>query len=483
MAARMPFYNRKRELAELDDFLKSRRSELVVIYGRRGVGKSALLAEALISKPHLYYQATTRAMNQQLEDMTSALRVFAPEAVVGAALASLDAWLEAITRIARSRSDPVIVVIDELPYVAEADPATPTVLQRWWDGLRRQRIANVKMFLLGSLVGWMEAQALAARGPLHNRRTGQLMIAPMDYHDSALFYDRYEAEQRVQAFAIWGGMPSYLEEVDPELPLWDNVRDRILRRGARLAEEPRWLAFSDLRTDAVYASLLRAIAHGERRPGKIARAIGRERADSIAFHLERLIEMGLVRRVAPVNLQGTTTPHRQSLYILADHYVAFWYRFVDPLLHLLALRRYDEAVHIIREDFDRYVSEGVFEDLCRQFLWQAMGARRLPEPLTFESVGAWWVARTDVQDEVDVVAMNGGRAVLVGECKWSRQPAGVRELDGLSAALRRAGDDLRPIDRPWRAVFSRAGFTKDLRELAGDPEERVLLYSPSDLYG
>src|SRR3970282_147807 len=112
----MPFHNQTHELAEIEEFLTSDRSELVVVYGRRGAGKSTLLAEALSSGPHLYYPATTRAMTQQLEDMTAALRAFAPEAVVVGALPSLDSWLDAITRVARSRPDPVIVVIDELPY-------------------------------------------------------------------------------------------------------------------------------------------------------------------------------------------------------------------------------------------------------------------------------------------------------------------------------------------------------------------------------
>jgi hypothetical protein len=167
---------------------------------------------------------------------------------------------------------------------------------------------------------------------------------------------------------------------------------------------------------------------------------------------------------------------------LADHHVAFWYRFVDRLGHLLGTRQYDEALGRIREDSDSYVSERAFEDVCRQFLWSALAAERLPPNLRFDAVGSWWVAREDVQDEIDVVAMDSSRAVLIGECKWSRQPVGRRELEGLSAALRRAADDLRLVDRPWRALFSRSGFTEALVALAGDPEERVLLFTPDDLY-
>lgn len=478
----MPFFNRERELAIIAEFIASRRPELIIVYGRRGVGKSALLAEALSQRPHLYYQATTRTLPQQLEDLTAALRAFAPDAVMPGVLPSLEAMLDALAQIARSKSgEPVIVVIDELPYLAQADPATATVLQRWWDDLRRRGVTNVKLFLLGSLVSWMEEQTLSERGPLHNRRTGQIKLEPLGYRDAALFYPRYSAHDRIAAYAIWGGMPSYLEEVDPESDLWNNIRDGILRPSARLAEEPTWLRFSDLRNDALYSSILRAIALGEHRPGKIARAVGKGRADDVAFQLERLCDLRLVQRVVPLH-EADQVRSRQALYVLADHYVAFWYRFVDRLRHLLGMRRYDEALSRIQEEFDHYVSERAFEDVCRQFLWQARAAERLPAHLRFDAVGSWWVAKEDVQDEVDIVAMEGGRAVLVGECKWSRQPMDRRDLDGLGAAMRKATADLRPIDRPWKALFSRSGFNAELRALAKDPEERLLLFTPDDLY-
>lgn len=478
----MPFFNRDRELADIAEFVGSPRPELVIVYGRRGVGKSALLAEALSKRPHLYYQATTRTLPQQLEDLTAALRAFAPEVVLPGVLPSLEAMLDALAQIARSRSgETVIVVIDELPYLAQADPAAPTVLQRWWDDLRRRGVRNLKMFLLGSLVSWMEEQTLSERGPLYNRRTGQVKLDPLGYRDAALFYPGWDAEDRIAAYAVWGGMPSYLEEVNPEDDLWKNVRDGILRPGARLAEEPTWLRFTDLRNDALYSSILRGIALGERRPGKIARAVGKGRADDVAFQLERLCDLRLVERVVPMH-EADQARSRQALYVLADHYVAFWYRFVDRLRHLLGMRRYDEALSRIQEDFDRYVSERAFEDVCRQFLWQASAAERLPAQLRFDAVGSWWVAKKDVQDEIDVVAMEGGHAVLIGECKWSRQPMDERELDGLGAAMRKASADLRPIDRPWRALFSRSGFTDELHALAKDPAERVLLFTLDDLY-
>ena len=130
-------------------------------------------------------------------------------------------------------------MIDELPYLAQVDPAAATVLQRWCGDLRRRSVMNLKVFWLESLVSLMEEQTLSERGPLHNRRTGQIKLDPLGYRDAALFYSRYGGQDRVGAYAIWGGMPSYLEEVDPKRDVWDNVRDRILRPARRAFRQIR----------------------------------------------------------------------------------------------------------------------------------------------------------------------------------------------------------------------------------------------------
>ncbi len=478
----MTFHNRVHELEDVRRFVRSARPEMVIIYGRRGVGKTMLLAEALQSAPHLFYQASTRTLPQQLEDMTAALRAYAPEMAMGGPFTSLDAFLDAIALLARRASpQPTVVVFDELPYLALSEPALPSVMQRWWDQLRRQDPPNLKLFLCGSLVSWMEEQTLAVTGPLHNRRTGQMKLDPLGYADAALFYPSYAPTERIAAYAIWGGLPSYLAELDPDRDLWSNVKDGVLIHTSRLADEPVWLRFADLRSDPVYESILRAIATGSRRPGKIASAVGKPRADDIMYHLRRLCDLGIVERIVPIHERHMPRTKNAS-YRLVDHYVAFWYRFVDRSRHLLAMRLYDQAVGLIQQQIDEYIASDVFEDLCRQHLWRALAERRLPEDLIFEDVGAWWRGHNGESDELDIVAMDRGHAVLVGECKWSTQPMDMRDLQGLRSALMKASQDLQPIDHPWRALFSKSGFSDDLLALARVPDERLLLFTPNDLY-
>lgn len=479
----MPFHNRSYELDDIRQAIASRRSELVVLYGRRGVGKSALIAEALRGQHHFFYQATTRTLPQQLEDLSSTFHAFAPDLVLPGSFSSFDSVLAALSQVARTRpKEAVVAVIDELPYLAQADPAVPSVMQRWWDEIRRDGLANLKLFLLGSMVSWMEEHTLSEHAPLHNRRTGQMRLEPLGYREAALFYPDYTPEERVAAFAVWGGMPSYLDEIDPSRSLWENVTNGMLRPSARLADEPSWLRFADLRSDLIYSSVLRAISVGKRRPSEIASAIGKQSAAEVIYHLDRLCDLGLVQRLVPIQQEGERRS-RQSLYVLADNYVAFWYRYVDRLRHLLVVRRQTEALRQIQEDFHDYVSGFAFEDVCRQFI-RMMDGRAISPKLSWDRVGSWWTGRNggDGQDEMDVVATSEGRAVLVGECKWSVRPMDLRQLGGLRAALARAASDLRPIDRPWRALFSRSGFTDELLALAEDPEERVLLFTLAELY-
>jgi hypothetical protein len=119
----------------------------------------------------------------------------------------------------------------------------------------------------------VEPREHARDGSLQNRRTGQVEVRPLSYRHAALFDPRLPTEDRVRAYGVWGGLPGYLRDVDPAMGLWDNIAHTLLRPDARLAIEPDWLRFTDLRADRLYTSLVRAIATGAHAPRDIARAV------------------------------------------------------------------------------------------------------------------------------------------------------------------------------------------------------------------
>ncbi len=474
------FYNRSSELATIRNALRSDRAELVVLYGRRGVGKSELLVRAIPPRS-FYYQATAQLMQQQLGDLTQELnRVAGGRAIIGQ-LDSFPAVLAAVTDLAhRDRDAPFVFVIDEFPYLAQADPGVETTLQKWWD-TSHQSTPNLKVFLAGSHVSWMHEHTLDEHGPLQNRRTRQIEVAPLDYMHAADFYPHFSAVDKVRAYAIWGGLPRHLRDLDPFLDLWENVRHTLLDPDGRLFVEPDWLRFTDLRADRVYTSLVRVIAMGRRSPGDIAKAVGRNSATDISAQLARLVDIGVVVRVNALTSRSDARPATQ--YYISDPFLAFWYRFIDSYRNMIRRGQADAALSRIQQEIDLFISQYVFEGVCREWLWFAVGRAQLLIHQDIAEIGSWWGGAKDGQDEIDVVALSIQReAVVVGECKWTNAPMDMRDLGGLRHGLAVAQKDLNPILNPWRLCFSRGGFHPDLVAEATLAENRIILVDPAQLY-
>ena len=477
------FYNRDRERRSLTEALRSPRSELFILYGRRGVGKSALLRAVLDAQgfPFLYYRGVRRTLPLQLAALTDAFRAAFPGVFLPQPFSSTSVFLEALVyeadaRAARGDKEPVCVVIDELPYLADVDPGLLTVLQHFWDDTKRR--PNLKLFLCGSYLSFMERQVLDESAPLYNRRTGAMKLEPLDYAEAALFFPSYTPQEKMTAYAVLGGMPSYLEQFDPTLSVEDNAKATILRPNTYLAQEPDWLLLEDLRRDVVHGSLLRAVAQGARKPSDIARAIGKDSAQEIGPQLSTLQDLGLLVREVPLT-EKRQARSRNSLYFLSDHYLDFWYRFVDPARSLVAQERGAQVwANQIAPTLNEYVSRPAFERACRAFLWRSLRAEALPKDLHFADIGTWWGAG-DV--EIDVVAVNEqGAVTAAGSCKWTNAAMDVSDYATLQSDLAKASFG---STDPFLFLFSRSGFTDRLHRLAAAQEPpRLFLVDLAEMY-
>ncbi|HEY3330760.1 MAG TPA: ATP-binding protein [Capsulimonadaceae bacterium] len=483
------FYNRSAERAILQGAANSPKAELLIVYGRRGVGKSALLDAALTETgiPFVYYRATRRTQNIQMEALTAAVRDAFPDAFLAQPIADFATFLEFLAHRAGEQEaaggPPVIAVIDELPYMADVDPGLLTVVQHWWDANKRR--PNLKLFLAGSYVAFMERQVLDSNAPLYNRRTGAMKLEPMDYAEAALFFPDYTPQQKMEAYAILGGVPSYLEQFDSTKSIEHNVKSTVLRRNTYLSEEPDWLLLEDLRRDTVYGSILRVIARGERKPSDIARAIGKKSAQDVTSQMDHLRELGLVLREVPIT-EARQSRSRNSLYWIADPYLDFWYRFVDPAQSLIARGLGDRLwEQTIAPAFQQHISRPIFERACRQYLWRALTADTLPHDLLFTDIGTWWGAS---DKEIDIVAVDShSKVVALGSCKWTNAPVDVSEyaamLKDVALAAPDLGIDAASVGRsdgPWLLMFSRSGFTERLTQLADPQANCRLILVPLD---
>ncbi len=458
------FIDRERELAALEERYSSEQAELFVLYGRRRVGKTELLRAFCQGKRHVFFVADLGSEALLLMAFSRAIGEYLLGPGVPLAFSTWDAAFEYLAEAAQAER--LVVVLDEFGYLAQANPAFPSILQRLWDtGLKDTRIFLV---LCGSYVSLMEREVLAYRAPLYGRRTGQYLLMPLDFPEATLFFPRYNPDDLVTAWAVLGGTPAYLRQFDDRHPLLENIRERILTPQTYLYDEPRFLLLQEVREPRSYFAILEAMAQGNTRPNEIAQAAGLGGGAAAMPYIKMLMELRLVERRVPATKRH---PHksRKGIYRLSDSFFRFWFRFVYP--HRSALEEGRTAQVLgqhIAPRLDEFTAE-VFEEICRRHIW------RLELPFIPERVGAWWSPR----GEIDVVAISDqARAVLVGECKWSAKPVGtdvLAELRHKAQFLQREGF----WDRVHYALFSRAGFTQALQETA--VQEGVVLIGPQDL--
>jgi AAA+ ATPase superfamily predicted ATPase len=471
-----PFIDRQRELGRFDRYWLSGRAEFLALTGRRRVGKSRLLEHYFADKPHVHIVGTAQTARIQLADATRELaRATADPVLAHQALDNWEAFLAAIAERARDRRFGVI--IDEFSYYCDQSPELPSLLQRWWDQIGQR--TQVVLVLASSHVAFM-GRLLRGDQPLYGRRTGEFRLQPFDYFNAARFFPAYSAADRLRAYGIFGGMPAYLAACDPEASLAVNIRQRVLEDDAYLRREPLYLLAQErsVNQPAAYLSLLRAIADGQTQPNLIAMATGARSPADIAPTLERLQEFGLVERVRPVTAEPGG---RISRYIVADPFLAFWFRFVQPAEALLErgfARRVLDDLFAQPEGLDRFFSraQGPWEQACAEYLWRALGAGMLGE-LRFDRLGPWWEGRgATASVEIDLAGRAGQRTTLVASCKWRNEWMKSGDLDDLRRDAARLGAD----ERTRYVLFSRSGFDSAL--VARAELERVLLVTPETMF-
>jgi hypothetical protein len=460
------FVNRAVELNLLEKRFASGQAEFFVLYGRRRVGKTELLAHFCEGKRAIFFVADLGSEISLRAALSSAVNaaLFGPNQM-NAVYASWQDIFQAMAQAAQSER--LIVVLDEFPYLVSAHPPLASILQRAWDQTLKN--SQVMLILCGSYIGMMEETVLGYEAPLYGRRTGQYLLEPLPFQDVRLFFPGYTPEDQVRAYAIYGGTPAYLHTLQAGASLAQNIRDGILTRGSFLYDEVRFVLQQELREPRNYFAILEAIAVGKTRLNEIKQATGIEGATA---YLDTLQQLHLVERRVPVT---ETQPHksRRGLYRLQDHYVRFWFRYVHP-------NRSQLERGGVQGIFDTQVLPQLdlftglaFEEICRQFLWAAGLSGQLP--ISPSNIGNWWNAN----EEIDLAALGETEALLV-ECKWANKPVGsdiLLDLERKASLLRSelAGRGIR------YGLCSRSGFTAQLLEAARQREDVALFDLPAIL--
>lgn len=411
------FLGRSRELKALADAWKKPEGAFWPVYGRRRVGKSAMIRHFISKRRGIYYVGKQAPPDLQLREFMRDAAECLEEPLL--AEVQVDGWARAFKLIEERWKGPgkLIIALDEFQWMCEVSPELPSVIQEAWD--RRWQRGGIMVILCGSYLGFMEREVLGKKSPLFGRRTGQILLRPFDHVEAALFHPRLALTEQARTYFVCGGLPFYLKCFSEGRSVEQNIADNFLSETGLLRREADFLLREELRELVNYHSILMAMAEGQNTNSGISAASGiGDRA--LHFYLTTLIELGYVRKKHP--LTGSAAQVRLGRYVLDDPLLRFWFRFVFPQNSLITRLGPTAAMErLIKPGLDAYFGQ-CFELLCREAL--PMIYAREGVTSAFE-VGEYW----DKDTQLDIVGMRKDGITDLGECKWTstKSPTPLRE--------------------------------------------------------
>lgn len=438
------FVGRKQELKELDRCYQSDRFEFIVLYGRRRIGKTALITTFIQGKPAVYFMGVESNARQNLENFSRSLAETFPELPASTIFPSFQSILEYFFQ--RAEKERFILAIDEYPYLAKSDKSLPSILQRLID--HYQSSSKMMLILCGSSMSYMNDQVLAYRSPLYGRRTAQMKLNPFSFSEVCLALPWLADEEKALAYGFLGGTPQYLLQLDSRRSFEQNIKSIFLNSSSFLFEEPMNLLKQEVREPALYMAIITAIAGGASRMSEISTKVG-ESTNVCATYLNHLIALQIIRKETPYGEKMS----RRTIYSIEDPMFRFWYRFIPANSSLIARGAADMVYQNISPFFPQYMGK-VFEEICIQYLWDRL--LKGESPIRFNSLGRWWGNNPieKKQAEIDIMGVQDSDTALFAECKWTSDPIGLPVLESL---LKRAR--LFPYTKIHLYLFSKVGFT------------------------
>lgn len=446
------FVGRERELASLNHLYTSERFEFVVIYGRRRVGKTALINRFIKEKKAIYFMGVESNAKQNLENFSRNILEYGAGIQAETAFLSFQAALEYVFRL--SEKERLILAIDEYPYVARASKSLASTLQLLID--KYKDTSQLMLILCGSSMSYMEDQVLAYKAPLYGRRTAQMKLQPFDFADTCSYFRNFSEEDQALIYGIVGGTPQYLLQINDRLSVEENIKNTFLNPTSSMFEEPENLLKQEVREPALYNAIITAIATGASRMAEISTKVG-EDTSVCSTYLKNLISLGLIRKETPYGEKSS----RKSFYSIDDNMFRFWYRFVPENYSMIARGAADLAYKRIQPNLSDYMGK-VFEEICRQYLWKLLLSGE--SPVEFKDLGRWWGNDPSAhsQTEIDIMGEQDKETALFGECKWTNEKVDTGVLETL---MKRS--QLFPYKNVCLYLFAKNGFTKGCIEKAG----------------
>lgn len=450
----MIFYNRKEELKALNSWWKNKSSQLVILYGKRRVGKTSLALKFIENKQAVYFLADKLDIKLQLKKLSQQIGQFFKDDYV--AEFGIQDWEQLFKYIAKQNKK-MVLVIDEFPYLEEAQSGVASAFQKGWDLYLKD--SPIFLILSGSSIGMMEKHILNYQAPLYGRRSGQILVKPFSFFELESIFPKLKFSQRLELFAITGGTIAYLKPfIDYQKNIWAGVSDLILQKEKFLYEEVEFILREELREPRNYFSILLAISLGKRKMSNIINETGFDKS-MVSSYLSVLEKLQITKKEVPIT-EKNYYKSKKGLYSISDPFFVFWFRYILKNRSLLESGKKKEVLAEIKEGLLEQTSF-LYEKIAREFVLKKIG--------DYQKIGGWW----DKNEEIDVVGINNKtKEIIFGECKWTNKKVGTNIFEN----LKRKTDlvDWHSKDRKEKFIlFTKSGFTKNMLKLAR--EEKIIL--------
>lgn len=437
------FIGRESELNALNKLYHSSQFEFAVIYGRRRVGKTALISEFIKDKDTIFFTGIETNARQNLDNLSQCIMEYSMGIAVNTFFPNFQTALEYVFELAKTKR--IILVIDKYPYVARADKGLASTLQLLID--KNKDSSKLFLILCGSSMSYMEDHVLAYKAPLYGRRTAQFKIKPFDFWEVCRCFPKLPNLDKALIYGIVGGTPQYLMLLDDNLSIEENIKNTYLNPSSPIFEEPNNLLKQEVREPAIYNAIITAIAAGSSKMNEISGKIN-ENTSVCAIYIKNLITLGIIKKEAPYGEKSS----RKTIYSIEDNMFRFWYRFVPENTSIISRGAADLAYKRISPALSSYMG-GIFEDICKQYLWKLLLAGKCA--VNFNSLGRWWGTnpKTKSQEEIDIMGADKDSA-LFGECKWTNEKIDLGVLEALTQR-----STLFRCQKPYFYLFAKTGFT------------------------
>lgn len=478
------FIGREAELKFLQDKYTEERGQLIVLYGRRRVGKTETLREFCKDKPHVFFSCTQTTDLVQLRNFSS--RMFKENIPAKNYISEFADWEKAFRAVLDLPygNQKKLIVIDEFPYMCRGNKSIPSILQNLWDAELRD--SNVMIILCGSAMSFIEKELLSEKNPLYGRATGIYKMKEMGFYDAIKFFPEYSDRDKVLTYAVLGGIPHYLRQWNPKLSVDENIKRNILTKGCILYSEVEFLLHQELRETPIYNSIIEAVALGNTKLNDISQKSLLEDTAKTSVYLKNLMELGIVEREFSVDSKIKERANTgRGTYRLTDNFFRFWYAFGFANYSQLEDGDVDGVYEYVVKPALHEFASFAFEDVCREFVRMLQKKNELP--FRYSKMGRW-MGKTTVRDEkasdglrtaeteIDLLCIGkDAKEYLVGECKFKGVPFSYSEyLDTLAKLT-----PLKEKSKFYYALFSESGFDQKILDCAAMNETQ--LYSLEDI--